>query len=106
MIVDIGSVSLRLVHRRNHMRLGSFLIASCAAVALVPASALSADYDPPIFVEEAPEWVPVEIGSGWYLRGDVSYNVGRPTYNFTLFGEDVEHRRFGGSIGVGYHLSD
>ena len=41
--------------------------------AIVPFAAQAADYDPPIFVEEAAEYVPVEIGSGWYLRGDVGY---------------------------------
>ncbi len=41
--------------------------------ALAPFAAHAADYDPPIFVEEAAEYVPVEIGSGWYLRGDVGY---------------------------------
>lgn len=45
-----------------------------AATALTPLStALAADYDPPIYVDQAPEYVPVEVGSGWYLRGDVSY---------------------------------
>jgi opacity protein-like surface antigen len=42
-------------------------------VALLPVAAHAADYDPPIYVEEAAEFVPVEIGSGWYLRGDVGY---------------------------------
>jgi len=41
--------------------------------ASMPAAAYAADYDPPIFVEEAAEYVPVEVGSGWYLRGDVGY---------------------------------
>jgi opacity protein-like surface antigen len=41
--------------------------------ALAPLAAHAADYDPPIFVDEAPEYVPVEVGSGWYLRGDVGY---------------------------------
>ena len=41
--------------------------------AIVPFAAQAADYDPPIFVEEAAEYVPVEIGSGWYLRGDAGY---------------------------------
>lgn len=83
------------------------LLAACAALgmqAVLPAAA--ADYDPPIFIEEAPEWVPVEIGSGWYLRGDVSYDLGSRVYDFELFGEDVSHRRFGGSVGVGYHFTD
>lgn len=43
------------------------------AATLVPAAGHAADYDPPIYVEEAPEYVPVEIGSGWYLRGDIGY---------------------------------
>lgn len=103
------------------MRPGSLLFASCAALALLPAAAIAADYDPPIFVEEAPEWVPVEIGSGWYLRGDVSYAVStRPSSAFTYRTYDIgtgsygaasfdtsrlsENFSFGG--GVGYHVND
>jgi len=41
--------------------------------ALAPLAAHAADYEPPIIVDEAPEYVPVEVGSGWYLRGDVGY---------------------------------
>ncbi len=37
------------------------------------AAAMAADYDPPIFVDDSPEYVPVEVGSGWYLRGDIGY---------------------------------
>ena len=55
--------------------------------ALAPFAAHSADYDPPIFVEEAAEYVPVEVGSGWYLRGDVGYvfdkNIDGVDYTFT-----------------------
>ena len=55
--------------------------------AIVPFAARAADYDPPIFVEEAAEYVPVEIGSGWYLRGDVGYvfdkNIDGVDYTFT-----------------------
>lgn len=90
------------------MRPGHRLLASCAAlaaVAAVPAAALAADYDPPIFVEDAPEWVPVEIGSGWYLRGDISYNI-EPAYDFTLFGISTDNQRFGGGVGFGYHFND
>ena len=35
----------------------------------------AADFDLPVVVDEAPEFVPVEIGSGWYLRGDIGYSV-------------------------------
>lgn len=83
------------------------LIASCAALVMLPAaSAFAADYNPPIHVEQAPEWVPIEIGSGWYLRGDISYNAAKPIYDFTLLGEGVENQRIGGSVGFGYHFTD
>lgn len=82
--------------------------AACAALAVLsPAlssAALAADYDPPIYVEEAPEFVPVEIGSGWYLRGDISYNAGKPAYDLAIAG--VSHDRFGGGGGFGYHFTD
>lgn len=56
------------------MRLRSCLGSLLAAFALLPATqALAADYDPPIVIDEVVEHVPVEIGTGWYLRGDVSY---------------------------------
>ena len=56
------------------MRLGSCLGSLLAAIALLPATgAMAADYDPPIVIDDAPEHVPVEIGTGWYLRGDISY---------------------------------
>lgn len=77
--------------------------AACAALAAVPAAqALAADYDPPIYVEEAPEYVPVEIGSGWYLRGDISYSAADPLYDLP----GIAHRRFGAGVGFGYHLTD
>lgn len=90
------------------MSFNTRLLASCVAAAAIMsgAQALAADYDPPIFVEQAPEWVPVEIGSGWYLRGDVTYNLARPVYNVSVGGRSTEHTRFGGDVGVGYHLND
>ena len=45
----------------------------------------AADYEPPVVelpvIEDAPEFVPVEIGSGWYLRGDVGYSITSATGN-------------------------
>lgn len=70
------------------MSLNFRLLASCAMLAVVPATqALAADYDPPIFIEQAPEWVPVEIGSGWYLRGDISHAFKR-SYKDTAISVD------------------
>lgn len=60
-----------------------------SAIALgLPASALAADYEPPIVVDQPVEEVPVEVGSGWYLRGDIGYNFdleGDGDFNFSTF---------------------
>lgn len=93
------------------MSLSSRLLASCAVLAVVCAPALAADYDPPIFIEEAPEYVPVEIGSGWYLRGDVSYNINRP-FRSSIFGPSPNYSfsestvPVSATIGAGYRFSD
>jgi opacity protein-like surface antigen len=87
-----------------HSHLKSSLL---AAALLVSGSAWAADYDPPIVVDEAPEFVPVEVGSGWYLRGDVGYSFDRTEADFSgIPGIDVSRTRFGGGGGVGYHFTD
>jgi len=101
----------------------------CAVLAAVPlAPALAADYDPPIYVEEAPEFVPVEIGSGWYLRGDVAYASKRdfrdtalrldnsifdaalvrfdPVVPLDVFSVSQKTNPISGSVGIGYHVND
>ena len=52
------------------------LLAAAATAAIASTPALAADYDPPIVVDKAPEFVPVEVGNGWYLRGDLGYSFG------------------------------
>jgi len=74
--------------------------------ALMPFAAHAADYDPPIFVEEAPEYVPVEVGSGWYLRGDIGYNISETHYEFSYLGVDTDNSRIFGGLGVGYRFTD
>lgn len=74
--------------------------------AIMPFAANAADYDPPIFVEEAPEYVPVEVGSGWYLRGDVGYNISETPYEFSFMGVDTDNTRIFGSVGAGYRFTD
>ena len=88
------------------MHSGYKILAAAAALAIVGPPLMAADYDPPILIEEAPEYVPVEVGSGWYLRGDVSYEVGDRPYDFSIGGEGVENNRIGAGIGFGYHFSD
>lgn len=89
------------------------LVAFAASTALLTTAmpALSADfsYNPPIYVESVPEmtnFVPVEVGTGWYLRGDISYNLSRPTYRFNFAGATTGNNRFGGGLGFGYQFTD
>ena len=43
------------------------------ALATSAIPALAADYDPPIVIDAVDDYVPVEVGNGWYLRGDLGY---------------------------------
>jgi opacity protein-like surface antigen len=55
--------------------LKTVLIAGFAVTGFA-SSGVAADLDQPIFVEQAPDdLVPVEIGNGWYIRGDIGYAV-------------------------------
>lgn len=83
--------------------LASPILASLAATAPLPA--LAADYDPPLVVEEAAEYVPVEVGSGWYLRGDIGYNFNETSYEFDYLGEETDNTRIFGGLGVGYQFT-
>ena len=87
------------------------VLALAATASTLPLSgALAADYDPPIYVDQAPEYTPVEVGSGWYLRGDVSY-LPRKSYrnvdfsSLTVSYSDDETPVFA-SLGFGYHFND
>ncbi len=111
------------------MKLTKVLGLALAATAMVPlAPALAADYEPPIYVDQAPEYVPVEVGSGWYLRGDVGYTFKRSYKNssfslddtlfdnnliglgwigpFDIFSYSKKESPVSGSVGFGYHFND
>ncbi|QND68190.1 porin family protein [Mesorhizobium loti] len=81
------------------------------ALALAPLTPVhAADYDPPVYVDQAPDYVPVEVGSGWYLRGDVSYLPQKSFDNqdfasATASFSNKEDPIFA-SIGFGYHFND
>ncbi|MBZ9675600.1 outer membrane protein [Mesorhizobium sp. ES1-1] len=82
-----------------------------AAVALAPLTPVhAADYDPPIYVDQAPDYVPVEVGSGWYLRGDVSYLAQKSfkddNFAFTPASFSEKEDPVFASIGFGYHFND
>ncbi|MBZ9815588.1 outer membrane protein [Mesorhizobium sp. CA7] len=86
----------------------SRIASALAAIILLPMTpALAADYDPPIYVDQAPDYQPVEVGSGWYLRGDVGYAFNKP-YDFseTPAGLSTKNSPLSGSIGMGYHFND
>lgn len=93
------------------MTVTSRIALALGALALMPLTpTLAADYDPPIYVDQAPDYVPVEVGSGWYLRGDVSYLVQKSFENedftFTPASYDDKEDPIFVSIGFGYHFND
>lgn len=92
------------------MRIVLRLAAPAAVIAALASPSLGADYDPPIIIDEAPEVVPVEVGSGWYLRGDVGYTIDGRTENrsgdFLGISVREENNRFLGGGGIGYHFTD
>ncbi|MEI5678804.1 MULTISPECIES: outer membrane protein [unclassified Mesorhizobium] len=90
---------------------GILIFSLAVAAALAGNAANAADYDPPIFVDNAPEYVPVEVGSGWYLRGDLGYNFNKPFKNTEIgpspiYSFDQDNTALAGSIGAGYHFND
>ena len=97
------------------------LVPAIAILAALAAPAQSADLDNIIYAPMLPETQPVEIGSGWYLRGDISYTAsskgvatsfsdfvnGTPdTYVATGYDSSDLKNDWGGTIGVGYAFTD
>ncbi|WP_422371384.1 outer membrane protein [Hoeflea sp.] len=96
-------------------------VGSCLAILGMAVSAGAADLDEIIYAKELPVTQPVEIGSGWYLRGDLGYslktdggatgyrifNAGPPvSYGAGLFNSSSLSSDWSGSVGVGYHFTD
>ncbi|MDF1607963.1 porin family protein [Hoeflea sp. YIM 152468] len=97
-------------------------VTSCiAALTGFAASAHAADLDEIIYAQELPVTQPVEIGTGWYLRGDLGYslktrgaatsysvfNTGPPaTYTDTAFDSFALDGGASGSVGFGYNFTD
>jgi opacity protein-like surface antigen len=92
-----------------------------AGSAALPLPALSADYDPPIVVDQPVEEVPIEVGSGWYLRGDIGYNFQvdadgnfdyrtfdalTGVYSDNTFASGSLNKQVTWSAGVGYNFTD
>ncbi len=106
------------------MRIAFRFLAPLALASAIHLPAHAADYDPPMVIEQEEyleEVVPVEIGSGWYLRGDIGYAVGAvasgsftnttfrvPTNDYPT--ANFNNARFSGGIsagvGFGYRFTD
>jgi opacity protein-like surface antigen len=87
------------------------LLATASVVAVFGTPVMAADLDEPIFVEQAPDEVPVEIGNGWYIRGDVGVNLNgtysKQTYSNGLvdYVDDFNDVTIAGG-GIGYQIND
>lgn len=94
---------------------------SLAALTGFAAPVQAADLDEIIYAKELPITKPVEIGSGWYLRGDLGYSTrtrgaaasysvftaGPPaTYTSTSYDSSSLNGDWSGSLGVGYNFTD
>ncbi|TPI17393.1 MULTISPECIES: outer membrane protein [unclassified Mesorhizobium] len=89
----------------------SRIASALAATILLPMTpALAADYDPPVYADQAPDYQPVEVGSGWYLRGDVSYlankSFEKQDFAFTPASFSNDETPVFASVGFGYHFND
>ncbi|MBN9076301.1 MAG: porin family protein [Rhizobiales bacterium] len=66
----------------------SKIMLAAAGLSLMPlAPALAADYAPEVVANQPAQFVPVEVGNGWYLRGDVGFAFSRDMGN-------VDYRTF------------
>lgn len=102
--------------------LKAIVLSSCvAAVAGFALPALAADIDQVIYAPDLPVTQPVEIGNGWYLRGDLGYSfktqgaarsysvfsAGPPAaYSTNTFATSEIESDFSGSLGFGYQFTD
>jgi opacity protein-like surface antigen len=102
--------------------LKSIMSRSIAAALLLTTSgaAFSADLDNVVYAPQLPRTVPVEVGNGWYLRGDVSYDFSTDgggssfrTFNTTTLAYGTQNYSssnistdWGVGGAVGYQLTD
>lgn len=64
------------------------ILTSMAFAALMGGSTLAADLDQIINAPQDDPYVPVEIGTGWYIRGDISYDMQTSTSgSYRTYGE-------------------
>ncbi|MDO9307407.1 MAG: outer membrane beta-barrel protein [Mesorhizobium sp.] len=104
------------------MRLSLCTALPIVLLGLAPSSgALAADYEPPMVIDTPEEYAPVEVGNGWYLRGDIGYALsssangnfeyrtfdpitatyGQSIFNTAALGMDLSY-----GFGVGYQYNE
>ena len=80
-----------------------------SATMFMTSAVLAADLTDPPIIEHTPEIIPTEIGSGWYLRGDIGYSFNlEPSGHWrgvNFFNESVDDTWLAG-VGFGYRFSD
>lgn len=92
------------------MKLRRFL-AHAAAAALATGSAFAADmgYAPPPSFSDFGNSPPVEIGTGWYLRGDASWSRGHTAViapNGSVAADSLRTNGWAAGLGFGYQIND
>lgn len=103
--------------------------AALGLLAFAAGNASAADLDQTLLQQapELPMTKPVEVGTGWYLRGDLAYNISKddvhsnvttvgplssssdfsiPTSSFAVTSVSKDTTPISGSIGFGYHFND
>jgi opacity protein-like surface antigen len=86
------------------------LIAGCTVLGFANAG-LTSDLDIPIFADQAPDLQPVEIGNGWYIRGDIGLNFNGKHNSSNYEHGNVKYLdefadKVTAGVGVGYQLND
>lgn len=85
-----------------------FALLTTAAIVVATAANAADLVEPPIF-EHTPEIIPAEVGSNWYLRGDIGYSVNMAPEarggGGRFFNESVKDTWMAG-IGFGYKFND
>lgn len=85
--------------------------------AIVSFPAMAADYAPDLVIDYTPQLAPVEVATGWYLRGDIGYtastSAGSGTYRTFESSTYTSHRSSNElsdkvtlGLGVGYSFTD
>lgn len=81
--------------------------ATLAAAALVGTGARAADMAEPMTAPQQFSPQPVELGTGWYLRGDIGFvSEKEPKLNAELSNGGKRANHFGASVGFGYKFNN